>query len=125
VPLEPQPALFIGLFCWLVSALIYFLGYRRIAHRFDIISEVPTVQARDIPGLGAAMVEVKGLIRCPRPLTSDLARVPCVAFEASVTEHWTTTRQRRIRKATGAPSPTAIPKRATKTSHMSPSTYRT
>src|SRR5690606_30010809 len=52
----------------------------------------PTIAARDIPGLGAASVEVSGIAEADEPLLSDLARVPCVAFTCAVTEHWTTTR---------------------------------
>jgi hypothetical protein len=78
--------------CGLLCLGCYFLGYRRAARRYDIIVEVPTISAKDIPGLGAAMVEVKGVARVDQPLISDLARLPCVAFESNVTEHWTTTR---------------------------------
>ncbi len=98
MPLEPGPPLFIGLFCWLAAAIVYFVAYRGAAHRYAIISEVPTVAARDIPGLGGAMVEVKGVARCERPVLSDLARASCVAFDCSVTEHWTTTRTVRDSK---------------------------
>jgi hypothetical protein len=84
-------------FCWL-GALLAWLGYRRSARRCDAISEVPTIAARDIPGLGAAMVEVKGVSQAGRPLVSDLARIPCVAFTCSVTEHWTTTHTERDSK---------------------------
>jgi len=82
----------------LLTILTYALGYRRSARRYDIIVEVPTVQARDVPGLGAAMVEVKGRALVDEPLTSDLARLPCVAFDCQVTEHWTTTRTKRDSK---------------------------
>lgn len=82
----------------LLTILTYTLGYRRSARRYDIIVEVPTVQARDVPGLGAAMVEVKGRALVDEPLTSDLARLPCVAFDCRVTEHWTTTRTERDSK---------------------------
>lgn len=78
--------------CGLAGLLFYLLGYRRSAGRYDIIREVPTIAARDIPGLGAAMVEVKGRAVAEQPLISDLARLPCVAFNCRVTEHWTTTR---------------------------------
>jgi hypothetical protein len=81
-----------GAGCWLVCLLAYFLGYRSSARRYDAIVEVPTIAAKDIPGLGAAMVEVKGDVEADQPLVSDLARVPCAAFDCSVTEHWTTTR---------------------------------
>lgn len=80
-----------GAACALVCLACYVWGYRRSSLRYDIISEVPTIAAKDIPGLGAAMVEVKGMVRAERPLVSDLARVHCVAFESRVTEHWTTT----------------------------------
>ncbi len=82
----------------LLTILAYLLGYRRFARRYDIIVEVPTVQARDVPGLGAAMVEVKGRALAETPLTSDLARLACVAFDCCVTEHWTTTRIERDSK---------------------------
>lgn len=78
--------------CWLVGLLLYLLGYRQSASRYEAIVEVPTVRCRDVPGLGAAMVEVKGAAVAKMPVVSDLARVPCVAFNCSVTEHWTTTR---------------------------------
>lgn len=87
-----------GAVCWLLALLAYFLGYRRSSRRYDAIVEVPTIAARDIPGLGASMVEVKGIVRVDTPLISDLARVPCVAFTCSVTEHWTTTRTERDAK---------------------------
>jgi hypothetical protein len=93
MPNQPNPvAIGIGAACWLLSLLAYFLGYRRSARRYDAIVEVPTVAAKDIPGLGADMVEVKGVAQAGTPLVSDLARVPCVIFQSSVTEHWTTTR---------------------------------
>ena len=79
-----------GGLCALLTLVCYFLGYRRSARRYDIIREVPTIQAKDLPGLGAAMVEVKGETRIDPPVISDLARLPCVAFECAVTEHWTT-----------------------------------
>jgi len=44
------------------------------------------------------MVEVKGETRIDQPVISDLARLPCVAFECAVTEHWTTTRTERDSK---------------------------
>jgi len=81
-----------GAVCGVLCLICYFLGYRRSARRYDIIVEVPTIRAKDIPGLGAAMVEVKGYVKVDRPLISDLALLPCVAFVSSVTEHWTTTR---------------------------------
>ncbi len=81
-----------GVACAFLGLACYVWGYRRSALRYDIIREVPTVAAKDIPGLGAAMVELKGSVRSDRPLVSDLARVLCVAFECRVTEHWTTTR---------------------------------
>lgn len=84
-----------GSACVLACLACYVWGYRRAALRYDIISEVPTVAARDIPGLGAAMVEVKGVAQADAPLLSDLARVPCVAFNSHVTEQWTTTRTER------------------------------
>lgn len=96
MPLEPP--LFICLGCWLVAGLTFFVGYRRAARRYDIISEVPGVACRDVPGLGGAMVEVNGTVRCATPVVSDLARVTCVAFVCSVTEHWTTTRTERDSK---------------------------
>ncbi len=95
----PEPGLLIGgLVAMLLSLLAYALGYRRSARRRDLITEVPTIAARDIPGLGAAMVEVKGIAVADEPLISDLARIPCVAFSSQVTEHWTTTRTERDSK---------------------------
>ncbi|GMV96736.1 MAG: hypothetical protein HRF43_02425 [Phycisphaerae bacterium] len=97
--MEQQTFMFIaGGGCLLVAFLIYRFGYRPCARRYDTIRAVPTIAARDVPGLGAAMVEVTGLARCPAPLISDLARVPCVAFTCCVTEHWTTTRTERDSK---------------------------
>ncbi len=84
-----------GAACALACLAGYVWGYRRSSLRHDIISEVPTISAKDIPGLGAAMVEVKGVARAERPLVSDLARLHSVAFESRVTEHWTTTRIER------------------------------
>lgn len=84
--------------CWLLALLVYLVGYRRAAARYEAIAEVPTIRCRDVPGLGAAMVEVKGAAVADQPLVSDLARVPCVAFDSSVTEHWTTTRTERDSK---------------------------
>ncbi|HSW45418.1 MAG TPA: GIDE domain-containing protein [Phycisphaerae bacterium] len=81
-----------------MAALAWWLGLRRCARRLDIIREVPTIEARDIPGLGAAMVEVKGVVRATEPLISDLARLPCVVFVSTVTEYWTTTRIARDSK---------------------------
>ena len=89
---------FAGAVCWLLCLIAYFRGYRNSARRYDAIVEVPTIAAKDIPGLGAAMVEVKGDVEADEPLVSDLARVPCVAFDCSVTEHWTTTRTERDSK---------------------------
>ena len=80
---------------WLAGGLLYWLGYRPAAQRYAIIREVPTIGCRDIPGLGAAIVEVKGVAEAAAPLVSDLARMACVAFTCSVTEHWTTTRTER------------------------------
>ncbi len=99
MPNQVQPPLVIlGTACWLLCLLVYVLGYRRAARRCDAIRDVPTIAARDIPGLGAAMVEVKGVVEAEAPLISDLALIPCVMFESSVTEHWTTTRVERDSK---------------------------
>lgn len=81
-----------GCACLLVALLTYLLGYRRSARRYEAIVQVPTIAARDLPGLGASLVEVKGLAEADVPLISDLARIRCVAFTSRVTEHWTTTR---------------------------------
>ncbi len=88
----------IGVAALLLSAIAYALGYRRSARRYNAIVEVPTVATNDIPGLGADMVEVKGVTGAAEPLISDLARIPCVIFRSSVTEHWTTTRVTRDAK---------------------------
>lgn len=96
-PDDPRFLLFGGA-CLLGSLLTYLLGYRRCAKRYDAICTVPTIATRDIPGLGAAMVEVKGDVRADAPLISDLARIPCVVFNCSVTEHWTTTETQRDSK---------------------------
>jgi len=94
-----NPAAFtIGVAALLLSVIAYALGYRRSARRYAAIVEVPTVATKDIPGLGADMVEVKGVTRAANPLISDLARMPCVIFRSSVTEHWTTTRIARDSK---------------------------
>lgn len=79
----------------LAALFTYCVGYRRCAQRYETIRAVPSIATRDIPGLGAAMVEVNGHAQADVPLVSDLARVPCVAFTCSVTEHWTTTRTER------------------------------
>lgn len=99
MPPQPDPrVLAVGGGCLLGSLLVYLLGYRRSARRYDTIMAVPCIDTRDIPGLGAAMVEVKGHVEVDQPLISDLARVPCVAFRCSVTEHWTTKRTERDSK---------------------------
>ncbi len=87
-----------GAALWLAALLIYFFGYRRSARRYDAIANVPTIAAKDIPGLGASMVELKGIVHADWPLVSDLARIPCVVFHSQVTEHWTTTRVERDSK---------------------------
>ena len=81
-----------GCTCLLAALLTYLLGYRRSARRHEAIAQVPTVAARDLAGLGASLVEVKGLAEADVPLLSDLARIPCVAFTSRVTEHWTSIR---------------------------------
>lgn len=99
MPDQPNPAVIGGgAACLFFSLLGYALGYRRSSRRYDAIIEVPTVAARDIPGLGADMVEVKGVALAATPLVSDLARVSCVIFQSNVTEHWTTTRTERDSK---------------------------
>lgn len=87
----PVEHLIVGGLAILLGVLSYVLGYRHSAARYDLIREVPTLQAKDVPGLGAATVEVKGITKVESPLISDLARVACVAFHSRVTEHWTTT----------------------------------
>jgi hypothetical protein len=89
--------LIIGCAAWLGS-VASFLAYRKFARRCDIIREVPTIAAADIPGLGAAMVEVVGQVEVDTPLISDLTRAACVALTCSVTEHWTTTHIERDSK---------------------------
>jgi hypothetical protein len=90
---DPQTkSLVIAGVTWFAGGLLYWFGYRPAAYRYAIMREVPTIACKDLPGLGAAMVEVKGVAQADSPLTSDLARVPCVAFASAVTEHWTTTR---------------------------------
>lgn len=70
---------------------VFFWAYRRAARRLHHIQRTPTVACRDLPGLGASIVEVKGAARVPAPLYSDLCHIPCVAFRSVITEHWTTT----------------------------------
>lgn len=87
--MDAQTALYVGGGSVLLSGLFY-LGLRSSAKRLHTILETPTIACRDLPGLGACTVEVHGCVRSHGPLLSDLARVPCVAFECSITEHWTT-----------------------------------
>lgn len=87
-----------GAACLIGAVLAFCLGYRRCARRYDAITTVPRIGTRDIPGLGAALVEISGEVRADAPLLSDLARVPCVVFKCSVTEHWTTTHIERDSK---------------------------
>jgi len=78
-------------------------AFARAARRLHVIRKTPTIRCRDLPGLGASMVEVNGATDAAAlregeapaepsgPLISDLCRIPCVAFNSSITEHWTTT----------------------------------
>ena len=112
---QMNPAMAVGGgVCALICLACYFWGYRRSSLRYDLIREVPTVAAKDIPGLGADMVEVKGIARVDQPLVSDLARLACVAFESRVTESWTTTRT--VRDSDG--------KTRTETEHHSETRYQ-
>jgi hypothetical protein len=84
-----------GAACLLSATLAFWFGYRRCARRYDAITTVPHIATKDIPGLGAAMVDLCGRACVDKPLLSDLARMPCVAFQCGITERWTTTRTER------------------------------
>lgn len=88
--MQPDNAFYVGLGLALASAVAYWLC-RRSGKRLDTILETPTIACKDLPGLGASTVEVVGAAQAQPPLLADLTRTPCVAFSATITEHWTTT----------------------------------
>jgi hypothetical protein len=89
--MEPENWFYAG--CGLfVIGLACLWGYLHYAKRLRLILQTPTIACKDLPGLGASIVEVKGTVEADVPLTSDLCSIPCVAFTSTITEHWTTTR---------------------------------
>jgi hypothetical protein len=89
--MEPENWFYAG--CgMLVISIACLWGFLYYAKRLRLILQTPTIDCKDLPGLGASIAEVKGAVEAEMPLTSDLCAVPCVAFTSTITEHWTTTR---------------------------------
>jgi hypothetical protein len=63
---------------------IFFLSLHvRNLRRAALISRVPTSPAAAVAGMRPGqLVEVKGTLRCPKPLKSELAGRPCAYFES-------------------------------------------
>src|SRR5258708_34863440 len=68
----------------LLALLLVFLAIRA-GRRQRLISNLPTSKTT---GVFIGLVELKGTAEVEQPLTSYLARQPCVYYDWRVQEHW-------------------------------------
>ncbi len=70
------------------GALLSFLmlwGWMRSLKQRRLLEDLPTSKVK---GVFIGLVEVKGTAEVETPLTSQLAKQPCVAYDWGVDEHW-------------------------------------
>jgi len=85
--------LIIGLVAAGIGAVLLFIG-RRIQAKTNLLAKVPTVAASEVASLiPGEMIEVKGVIRCDRPLTAELAQRDCVYYSSRVVREYEHRRQ--------------------------------
>jgi hypothetical protein len=61
----------------------------------DLIETARAVAADIGSGAFAEFTEVKGIVRCDAPLTSELAKIPCVYYHMTITRQYEETYQER------------------------------
>lgn len=70
------------------------IGYRQTRHKLGLIELVPTCTVSELAErLPGEIVELKGIVRCATPLTSEIAGRPCVYYRSVTTREYETTSQ--------------------------------
>jgi hypothetical protein len=58
---------------------------KRVGQEIALMASTPTSKAAEVARLApGTVVEVKGTLRCPAPLTAELSKQPCVYFKSDV-----------------------------------------
>ncbi len=84
-------------FVFLVSlgtGILCAIGYRKVQHKFSLVRLVPTSTIAELGDrLPGELVELKGIVRCATPLTSEIAGLPCVYVRSVTTREYEETRR--------------------------------
>ena len=69
------------------GVLLYFRN--RTKHKSALMSQTETSNASDVSGIApGTLVEVKGMLRCDEPLTSEMAERTCAYYSSTVTREY-------------------------------------
>jgi hypothetical protein len=69
------------------GVLLYFRS--RTKHKSALMSQTETSNASDVSGIApGTLVEVKGMLRCDEPLTSEMAERTCAYYSSTVTREY-------------------------------------
>jgi len=81
-------AVIVGVIVLLIGGGLLFYG-RRTQAKTNLLQSVATSTAADLPNLmSGEMVELKGTIRCPNPLTAEYADRLCVWYSSQVSREY-------------------------------------
>lgn len=76
----------------LAVGILCVIGYRQTRQKLGLVELVPTCTVSELANrLPGEVVELKGIVRCATPLTSEIAGHPCVYYRSVTTREYETT----------------------------------